>query len=446
MQKQFSVEMKNLKLFFVLLVFPLCVYSQQALEDIKRDNCISGSNYYAYPGPRADGLTPAPKGYKPVYISHYGRHGSRYLVSKDDYDVALRTLQHADSLGKLTAVGRETLAKVKMLREEAHNRFGELTQRGAEQHRDIARRMYERFPEVFKGDVHVDAKSTVVIRCILSMENALQELLRHNNKLRISHDASDHDMHYMNFWDAELMKRCLPERSKGDYDAFRSRHEKHDRVMRELFNDDSYWQNDINATDLNYRLFKLASNIQSSELRHKITLYNLFTAEELYENWLQTNAWWYAHYGGYTGNDANMSFIERRLLRKMIEEADSCLQEKRPGATLRYGHEVCVMPLACLMELDNWGLCTDDLEQLDKAGWRCYNLFPMACNVQMVFYRSKDKRKDTLVKVLLNENETRLPITPVTGNYYKWSDLRKYYLEKLRFFDIFQEETFQRSE
>ena len=30
--------------------------------------------------------------------------------------------------------------------------------------------MYERFPEVFEGNVWVDAKSTVVIRYILSMK------------------------------------------------------------------------------------------------------------------------------------------------------------------------------------------------------------------------------------------------------------------------------------
>ena len=52
---------------------------------------------------------------------------------------------------------------------EAYNRWGELTPLGAEQHKQIARRMYKRFPSVFKDSVWVDAKSTVVIRCILSI-------------------------------------------------------------------------------------------------------------------------------------------------------------------------------------------------------------------------------------------------------------------------------------
>ena len=74
--------------------------------------------------------------------------------------------------------------------EDSYKRWGELTPLGAEQHRQIARRMYERFPSVFADSVWVDAKSTVVIRCILSMENELLELLRHNPRLRILHDGS----------------------------------------------------------------------------------------------------------------------------------------------------------------------------------------------------------------------------------------------------------------
>ena len=67
---------------------------------------------------------------------------------------------------------------------EAYNRWGELTPLGAEQHKQIARRMYKRFPSVFKDSVWVDAKSTVVIRCILSMENELQELIRQNTRFK----------------------------------------------------------------------------------------------------------------------------------------------------------------------------------------------------------------------------------------------------------------------
>src|SRR3712207_7605834 len=61
--------------------------------------------------------------------------------------------------------------------------------------------MIRNFPEVFAGVTNIDARSTVVIRCILSMENALQQLLTVNPQLRITHDASYHDMYYMNLAD-----------------------------------------------------------------------------------------------------------------------------------------------------------------------------------------------------------------------------------------------------
>jgi hypothetical protein len=38
---------------------------------------------------------------------------------------------------------------------------------------------------------------------------------------------------------------------------------------------------------------------------------------------------------------------------------------------------------------------------------------------------------NVLVKVLFNEHEATLPGKPVTGPYYRWSDLRDYYEKKL---------------
>ena len=39
--------------------------------------------------------------------------------------------------------------------------------------------------------------------------------------------------------------------------------------------------------------------------------------------------------------------------------------------------------------------------------------------------------KNVMVKVLLNENEATLPIKTDTAPYYPWSEVRKYYLDKL---------------
>lgn len=75
--------------------------------------------------------------------------------------------------------------------------------------------MYERFPEVFAGNANIDAKSTVVIRCILSMENELLQLTALNPMINTTHDASEHDMYYMNFNDKKLKAKARRKAPSG---------------------------------------------------------------------------------------------------------------------------------------------------------------------------------------------------------------------------------------
>lgn len=414
------------KLFFIIpaLMLALTATAQQARKDFKRDITLSASNYVAYPGPQK-ALTPAPKGYTPYYISHYGRHGSRYLIGTNDYERPYDMLLKAQKQGMLTAKGEETLAKIKTIKDEAWKRDGELTLRGAEQHRGIAKRMYERFPEVFKGDVRVDAKSTIVIRCILSMENALQQLKAMNPKLDIRHDASEHDMWYMNFDDKKLFSKRMPKEAKEAYDAFSKKHENYEKTMRKIFNNETYWRDSIDASWLGDRLFKLASNMQSTELRHTISLYDLFDEDQIYDLWLRNNAWWYINYGPSPLNGGTQPYSQRNLLKMIIHEADSCLKLKAPGATLRYGHDTMVMPLTCLLNINGTGKQIADLEQIDDEGWNNYRIFPMACNLQFVFYR-KAGSEDIIFKILDNEDEATLPIKTDIAPYYHWNDFKDY--------------------
>ncbi len=140
-------------------------------------------------------LTPPPAGYEPFYIDHYGRHGSRWLSTAADYTDPIEPLAKAERKGLLTARGRQLLAQLRAVQQASHRRTGELSDVGAEQHQAIARRMYERFPQVFSGQVTVEARSSVVIRCILSMLNETSTLAALNPDISFVTDASEHDMH-----------------------------------------------------------------------------------------------------------------------------------------------------------------------------------------------------------------------------------------------------------
>lgn len=419
---------KNLLLVFALML-SLTISAQQARKDFKQDITMSGSNYVAYPGPQK-ALTPAPEGYEPFYISHYGRHGSRYLIGTSDYDRPYNILKKAKDQGVLTAKGEEVMEKVRRIKEEAWRRDGELTLRGAEQHRGIAKRMYERFPEVFAGNVRIDAKSTTVIRCILSMENALQQLKAMNPNLDIRHDASEHDMWYMNFDDKELFAKRMPKEVKDAYNAFSDRHLNYEKTMRKLFTGESYWRDSIDASWLCDNLFKLASNMQSTELRKEISLYELFDEDQIYDMWQRNNAWWYINFGPSPLNGGTQPFSQRNLLNMIIHEADSCLQLQHPGVTLRYGHDTMVMPLVCLLDINGYGKQIADLEQLDNEEWYNYRIFPMACNLQFVFYR-KQGSGDIIFKLLHNEDEAAIPVKTDIAPYYHWNDFKEYCKKRL---------------
>ena len=434
------IFMRKLLLTAFLAAFVM-QFSAQSLRDELHDNIrCSASNYMAYPGPSQLTMTPPPMGKKPFYISHYGRHGSRYHNKRETYEVPYSVMARADSLGKLTALGRDVLRRLDAIRRNAHGRYGELTPLGARQHRQIMRRMVSRFPEVFADDVSVDARSTTVLRCVLSMESALVELSRLKPNVKIHHNATQRDMNYLNQQDKRLFAMKMDSTTQAAYTAWAQHYEDNGRLMRSLFNDTAYVRQHVDAGQLNYYLFKVACNVQSTEMMEGITLYDLFTDDEVYRNWKKENAWWYTAFGGCTLNGGLQPYTQRNLLRKIIVQADSCIRLKAPGAHLRFGHETVVMPLACLLDLNGYGLATDDLESLERRGWANYKIFPMGANIQFVFYRESPDDADVLFKVLLNEDEATLPLKSGIAPYYRWSDFREYYLKKLDDYDQQQQQ------
>ena len=423
--------MRNFLILVALSGYAISLPAQSVREEIQKNIRCSASNYMAYPNPHQHELTPAPEGKKPFYISHYGRHGSRYHNTPLTYEIPYQILAAADSLGKLTPLGVDVLHRLDLIRQDAKDHWGELTELGARQHREIIKRMVRHYPEIFQGRVSVDARSTMVTRCILSMEYAMMQLAGMVPTANIHHNATHRDMYYLNQQDKRLFAMKMDSATFARYKEFTKPYEDNLRLMQSLFNDTAYINSKVDAGKLNYFLFKVASNLQSTHLNNHMTLYDLFTDEEIYHNWKKENAWWYICYAGSTLNGGLQPYTQRNLLRRIIEQADSCIRLEQPGVQLRYGHETVLLPLVCLLEIEDYGLATDNLESLDRRGWANYRIFPMAANLQIVFYRKSPDDGDVLVKVLLNENEVHLPLKSVEEVYYHWSDFRKYYLKKL---------------
>ena len=272
--------------------------AQTALEEIEADRLLSAHNYRAYPVPdtalSAYPLTPAPEGYEPVYISTFARHGSRYLTDMDDYLMPLRALRRADSLGVLTPLGRRALAVVDSMARMARGRIGELTPRGARQHRGIAGRMYRNFPQVFAAGARIHARSTQVPRVMLSMTAQCLRLQALNPSLAITNSASERDL-------AVLTPPSTPRVDSigrlpllADVQRqFQARHLRPARLMGTLFSDPAYAAT-VDSIALMRKLFSVAAIMQSHDTG--LELLSLFTSQECYELWRCNNLAWYLPY------------------------------------------------------------------------------------------------------------------------------------------------------
>lgn len=427
------IEMMNKHFLFLLsCLFTFSLSQAQTVRDlIIQKPAYASCNYDTYPDSIPNNLSPSPQGKQPFYISHYGRHGSRYISSRTGYDTPFRMMAHADSVNELTPVGERVLDEMKLIMADTEGRWGELTSYGRKQHREIARRMVERFPEVFSGDARVSCVSTVVPRCIASMGVAMMQMKQMNPALRITMVASQRNQWYMNHQDRKLRRGYMTPEAQQAYDAYTASRMSNSRLMELIFKNPDIVKEIVDEEFFNYYLMKMGLFQQNTHLYQNTYLQDLFQTDELYRMWQIDNALWYIQHGACKLNGGKQPTSQRFLLRQLIADADSCIRLDKPGAQLRYGHETVLLPLVCLIGINGYDLETDNLDELEAKGWWCSSVFPMGANLQFIFYRSSPRDKDVLLKVLLNEQEATLPIATDCAPYYHWADFRQYCLQKL---------------
>ena len=84
----------------------------EAAKWLCEDNTRAGNNTNSYEFHTIK-ETPAPKGYKPFYVSHFSRHGSRSNWGGSSYELVIEKLTEAKAQGILTAGGDSLLSEAK---------------------------------------------------------------------------------------------------------------------------------------------------------------------------------------------------------------------------------------------------------------------------------------------------------------------------------------------
>ena len=407
--------------------FMIPVEAQTSKSELLSHLELASGNYCDYPNPTGH-VTPAPAGYEPFYVSHYGRHGARYMTDDDAYKYVLGKMDTAQVRGWLTEKGKEVYERLKVAASDAYHRDGDLTRLGGRQHRAIAHRLCVNYPSLMMQPITVKANSSTVRRCMLSMANFCQELLIMNPSLNISMDASEHDMYYIIPNDSIEIPKS---ETDGDlYDKLdKFRHEKLNgrHQIELLFNDTKAASTFIDGYQFADALWNITSDMLClPELG--LSFNDLFTEDELIDGFRVYNASWCLWEGLMPGSRHNYYAIYP-LLKNFLDEADLMIASGKKGVRLRFGHDSVVLPFSFILGVQEAMGGTDDMEDLHNH-FSIFRLIPMAGNVQLVFFR-KQGSDDILVKFLMNENETSVPITTDCYPFYHWKDVRTYYRNML---------------
>jgi len=381
------------------------------LEDIGR----AGGIYYAYNYADAP-ETPAPEGYEPFYLSHYGRHGSRYLTEDARYKRVLDLYSAEAQKGNLTGKGQDFLRRLEALWEEVEGHGGQLSELGRQQHRDIAIRLQDRYPGLFEPGDTLEAYSSTSGRCQASMEAFLSTF---PEELRISRKSDD-----------VTMKTLVPKNAAVDsiasdnapwreevYEPYKHKHLRPRRALSALLKDPSVVADPIKAMSDLYYIVVGMQDIPSS-----LDFSDILTERELLDCWkCVSTRMYYVNTRCPEGSLIGATSVIP-LLEDIVSKADGAVDGGSPcKASLRFGHDTILIRLLSLMGVECCVYEENDVEKYWKA-WQDWNVSPMGANLQMVFYRNGE---DIMVKLMLNEREVSIPALG-EGPYYDWKTLREH--------------------
>jgi multiple inositol-polyphosphate phosphatase / 2,3-bisphosphoglycerate 3-phosphatase len=417
--------------------------------------------------------TAAPAGYKPVFVNYAGRHGARFLTKAGADVHVLKVLKLAVQRNGLREYGKRIMAVAEQLLAASQHNYEHITLSGAGEQEAIGGRLLKNFPSVFTGKGLV-IETTYKVRTQQSAEAFLRAFSTYSGK-KLLVQAPDSTDTRLRFYDLspgylEYKRSDMLRRSLDSLDKDGRTREVAVRICSKVFNP-------VFAESLlkNGEALDFAEN-----------LYDLYaikfsmTAEMKAKGYVEDNAAWAGvlergDLEWFDFRSGAADFLEKGpgfdslgiqvrvavpLLVDFINSMDAVIGRRSAGqglsgdesagrrseddnlvdsakgelsdgdadAVLRFTHAEAISPMAALMGIEHASEPVSSVYRY-HAGWQAESVIPLSANIQWVLYTDG---KNYLVKVLLNEREVRLPLVSAGGPYYRWEDVRKYYLDKLK--------------
>ena len=426
--KNLSTGMKAPKTKFTALaiafLLPVWLPAQTVREEIEANPDKAGYVYSMYDFD-TPAIAKAPKGYKPFYISHYGRHGARNAGSNSEFVNIRKILRAAEKEDNLTALGKDVLERYEKVFPLVTYRAGDLTPKGYAQQKMLAGRMFRNFPEVFrkKGKVHVDARSTTRARCIMSMVAFCEGLKEIDSGIAVTRTTGASEMAVLNPYTEynpemeplyplmDTLDERLHEYSLKVFDPH--------PVLQRLFKDVSKVAPSGQERELEGMFYHTAAFMQDTD--SDVRFWDIYTLDELAAHSDIANCNYYTFYGPDTLNQKGRLWpLIHLTMEDIVSKAEQDIASGEVDARLRFGHDIMIIPMLAFLDVEGWNKSFASMGDISKE-WRC-NRVPVASNIQFVFYRNK--KDDVLVRVLYNERDVKLPIDSGMAPFYRWADFK----------------------
>ncbi len=361
-------------------------------------------------------LTPAPKGYKAFYLSHYGRHGARYAWQSDLYKRIHRVLGTAKEEDNLTELGKDFRQRYESLYPDVKYRTGDLSRKGFQQQLELAERMYRNFPEIFTDDAYVMARTSTSTRCAMTMSAFCLGLKGMNPKIEIFENFGKY------FLPAVLpLDGSNPFREENykvteipfeeTYEQYVERTIDYKSILARLFKDPDKAVDPARQWDFVSYLYFLAAGMNS--LDTDIRFYDIFSPEERIALWKADNFQFYCY-----AWPTRYGYMP--MLKDIVAMADERIASGRKGADLRFGHDFTILPLMMLLNINGMGHEVTHPDEI--SSWCRTSQVPMGANVHFVFYRNKEG--NILFKVLHNGREATVGLETDNWPYYSWESFK----------------------
>lgn len=472
---------RTLILAALLAVLPLSSNAQSVRDLIQENPERSAGNLYHYEVPATILDTPAPEGYKPFYVSHYGRHGSRYQSGTFEFTRIIPIFEELEKEGVLTETGKQLAKDIKTIYEEHDLMDGVLTLKGGQEHQGIAQRLYDRYPELFNqaDRDRLFCVSTPVHRVLESLANFTSTIKANAPQLKLIVLAGDRFGDYLCY-----DKYTRPHISTSAItDSLKRVHIHPEHFIATMFTDadkaaeiisrppkpaeapagqqrmgmpagmpgmpagmpgapaggnrqgggmpGGFQMPGMNPESFMQSVFS-AGCICNCLDQNNPDIFHYFTTDELYGLFYCSSVGTYNNYAFSVENQSGRTLTAQLTINDILNKADDAVAGNNRCADLRFGHDTGIGPLLALIGVEGYdkilSIAKDDMDY-----WPSFKYLNMGSNLQMIFYKNEDG--DVLVKLYRNENETTIPaLKTFYGPYYKWSDLRAYLAAKLEGF------------